>query len=187
MLLTRDKMFSIVAHDLKSPFSSILGYSNFLIEEIDALEKDSIVDNAREIKESADSTYEMLNKLLVWAKNQMGGFVVKTNSISVFEAVSGAVSSLKKTADLKKIKLNLNLQENAMVRADYDMLATIIRNLIQNAIKYSHENDTVEIVAIQKMEEVEFCVTDHGTGMDKQVLTHLFDHEKEKIKKRYFR
>ena len=187
LLLTRDKMFSIVAHDLKSPFSSILGYSNFLIEEIDALEKDSIVDYAREIKESADSTYEMLNKLLVWAKNQMGGFVVKTNSISVFEAVSGAVSSLKKTADLKKIKLNLNLQENAMVRADYDMLATIIRNLIQNAIKYSHENDTVEIVAIQKMEEVEFCVTDHGTGMDKQVLTHLFDHEKEKIKKRYFR
>lgn len=171
---TKDKLFSIIAHDLRSPFSSILGFSELLIKNIRKYEIDESVKFIEQINISAKHTLNLLDNLLDWAKTQTGQIDFKPQEFSLQPVIQELVSVLNPSAEIKGISLNQIELDDIEVYADHNMLKTILRNMISNAIKFTHLNGKIDISAISKEDHVEFTVADNGIGMDNETVNKLF-------------
>jgi signal transduction histidine kinase len=174
LINTKDKLFSIIAHDLRSPFNSILGFSNLLMENINEFSKEQISHYVGYIHKNANSTLDLLEKLLEWAKNQVGQINFNPENIELNLLIKEIISSLDSAARLKNITLAYADIYEIRVNADVLMLRTIIRNLIQNSIKFTHPNGKVEIFTKIKNQIVEISVGDNGIGMSKETMDDLF-------------
>lgn len=174
LINTKDKLFSIIAHDLRSPFNSILGFSNLLMENIKEFSTDQISHSVGYIHKNALSTLDLLEKLLEWAKNQVGQINFNPENIELNLLIKEIISSFDSAARLKNISLEYAEIYEIKVNADVLMLRTIIRNLIQNSIKFTHSNGKVEILTTIKNQTVEISVTDNGVGMSKETMDDLF-------------
>ncbi len=171
---TKDKLFSIIAHDLKSPFSAILGFSDILSNEIknqDVAKSEKIINY---ISSSAKNTLNLLNNLLSWAKSQTGQLSFKPELLSLSEIVKPIIDEQNLIAKIKNISIHANLSDEVTVYCDYQMLETIIRNLISNAIKYSYPDGKIDFFAIKKEKYIEISVSDYGVGMNKEIKDKLF-------------
>jgi len=177
---TKDKFFSIIAHDLKSPFSSILGFSEILKDEVEQIDTKTIKRYASLINSSAQNSYALLENLLEWARMQQGQIQFEPENLALNDAVIAEIQNLQYSADLKKIKLTNNTPENLTIKADYNMLLTILRNLISNAIKFTPEGGQVKVEAKIEGEvkgeksQVVISVSDTGIGMTKETIENLF-------------
>jgi PAS domain S-box-containing protein len=171
---SKDKLFSIIAHDLRNPFNSLLGFSDLLFESINECDKASCERYALYINTIAKNTYTLLENLLVWAKSQTKqlSFQPCTLDVSVlFEEMSQTMNSV---ALLKDIKLEFIQNEYITIKADENLFSTIMRNLITNAIKYSNPGSSLKICAEKQAQAIKFSVIDHGLGMDEETKNKLF-------------
>jgi two-component system, sensor histidine kinase and response regulator len=171
---TKDKLFSIIAHDLRSPFSSILGFS----EPLDENEKNKNCNESEQslatINSTAKSTLTLLDNLLNWAKSQIGQIRFETEKLNLSITIQEIIEILDSNAKIKNISLNHSQSGNFEILADPNMLKTVLRNLICNAIKYSNINGEIDISAISEQNQITISVSDNGVGMNKEAIDNLF-------------
>ena len=165
----RDKMYSVIAHDLRSPMGSIKMVLNMLILN---LPSEKIGDEMYELLTMANQTTEdvfsLLDNLLKWTKSQIGKLNVVYQDIDVVEVVDGVIDIFNMVAGMKKITIREEKPEKLAVSADIDMLKTVVRNLISNAIKFSNENSEVLVKLEAKDGMAVVSVQDHGCGIDEE-------------------
>jgi len=179
LIATKDKFFSIIAHDLRSPFNSILGLLDLLHSQYDTFNDSERKDYIRLIAENTGTTLSLLENLLVWANSQRGRITyqpVKQKLISILNSVTDTFIS---ALNLKTIKLDIFVPDETDIFADTNMLTTILQNLISNAIKYSHPGGTITITAEHLDDGVKVIVSDTGTGMNEETRSKLFSLVKE--------
>ena len=174
LVSTKDKLFSIIAHDLRSPFNAILGFSELLIENINNLELADSKTYLGFINSSAKSTLILLDNLLNWSKSQTGQIIFKPEETNLSAIVREILETSDSIAKLKNISLNYTQAEDIKVYADLDMLKTILRNLISNAVKYTRSNGKINISAVRHQENIEIAVSDNGVGMSEEAQNKLF-------------
>lgn len=171
---TKDKFFSIIGHDLRSPFSSIMGFSSLLAEQIKEKDYEGIEKYAENILSSSTRAMGLLMNLLEWSRSQTGRMEFNTEYVEMVSLINEASELLNDFAEQKSVSIKKELPRNAPILADKAMVSTIIRNLISNAIKYSNSGGEVLISAEQKQNEVLICVSDKGVGINKNDIENLF-------------
>ncbi len=166
-IMGRDKLYSVIAHDLRSPMGSIKMVLNMLIL---SLPSKMIGDEMYELLTMANQTTEdvfaLLDNLLKWTKSQIGKLKVVYQNIDVVEVTEGVIEIFSMVAGLKKIQIQLEAPEKLDVYADIDMIKTVIRNFLSNAIKFSNEDSNIEVKLEEKDGMVVVSVRDHGCGID---------------------
>lgn len=172
--LSKDKFFSIIAHDLKSMFNNILGFSDLLKSEIRTGDPATLEQYVDMVHSSAHQTYAILANLLEWANSQRGKIPFNPAPIALQELLSEELEVLRKSAERKNIELTILIPDNLTLTADKDMLKTILRNLISNAIKFTPKCGRIELDAAHGLRQVEIAVRDSGVGMTKKSLDNLF-------------
>ncbi|MEW6701842.1 MAG: PAS domain-containing sensor histidine kinase [Bacteroidota bacterium] len=171
---SKDRFFSIIAHDLRSPFSSLLNFSEFLIEDIDELSKDEIKSFAGKINEAARIVFSLLENLLQWSRIQSGKMPYQPSSFNIFYKINQVITLLNNNSDNKKIKIINDVAANAIVFADNDMVFSVIQNLLSNAIKFTNEGGIIIIRSNSLENDIEISITDNGVGIKEEDLTKLF-------------
>ncbi len=174
---TKDKFFSIIAHDLINPFQPILGLSELLVTDLERLSDEDIKKYASLIKDSAMRLFNLLSNLLKWTQAQTGRLNYDPENIYLSELVNEILSFYKENARLKSIHLLNHIDKNILVYADRELVSAIIRNLVSNAIKFTNTNGYVKIDAVVKKDFVEVSVEDNGTGIDPVRLEKIFSLE----------
>jgi PAS domain S-box-containing protein len=178
----KDKFFSIIAHDLRSPFSGLLGLTQIMSEEIEELSKTEISEIAKEIRFAINNLYKLLENLLEWSRMQHGGIEFQPVLTQLTTIIKNNISVQLKSAEVKEIKLKFDAADEIFAFADIEMLNAILRNLISNAIKFTMRGGEVQIGAsyiASTGEEsaggfVQIYVKDNGIGMDSITLKRLF-------------
>jgi len=170
----KDKLLSIIAHDLRNPFISIIGYMELLEEEFEDSQNSEHLENIQYLLNVSRNTHDLLENLLNWAIKETKLFEVKREVIKMSEMIENASAMVSSQADYKKVILEKSCPEDLFIYADQNMILTVMRNLISNAIKFSNQNSRIEIIVQEKSGEVITSVRDHGTGMDETVLNRLF-------------
>jgi PAS domain S-box-containing protein len=171
---TKDKFFSIIAHDLKSPFNSILGLSSFIVDQIKDKKFENMEEYATTIKDSAQRTLSLLSNLLDWARNQTGKIEFRTEKSEIAQLIMQEVDLMIDSAKQKNIVLNTDLIEPIFARVDQRMIKTVVRNLISNAIKYTGIGGQITISIRESNDYIEVSVADNGIGMKKEKVEQLF-------------
>lgn len=171
---SKDKFFSIIAHDLKNPFNTIIGFSEILKEEISIRDFQKSEKYAGMINLSAVQTLRLLENLLSWANSQRGKIVFTPELLNLNTLIEEEVSAMIDIAASKNIKVSCSCSSGLLIQADRNMIKTIIRNLISNAIKFTERNGNVEVSARSDHNDVEISVSDNGIGMSKETISKLF-------------
>jgi signal transduction histidine kinase len=171
---SKDKFFKIIAHDMKNPFISLLGASELLYENADKYDSDKIVKLTKILNDSAKNGYDMLINLLEWAKSQAGSMLFQPEKIKLKELIDKGLSNSVEYASNKKINLTFEIASNLEVYADKNMLETILRNLINNALKFTPKGGTVSVGTKNEEDSIIIFVRDTGTGIERSDLDKLF-------------
>ena len=170
----RDKMYSVIAHDLRSPMASIRMVLNLAVATIPAdivgEEIFGLIDKAN--KES-EEVHDLLDNLLKWTKSQTGRLNVVLQDLDLNDIIPGVVDIFEMIAATKHIKLSYTGQ-STIVRADNDMLKTVVRNFMSNAVKFSPENSSIEISVVTEGDFAKVSVRDHGVGISADRLGSIF-------------
>jgi signal transduction histidine kinase len=171
---TNGKFLSIIAHDLRSPFSSIIGILELLkmsLEEFNKAEVEKYVDI---VYKSANNTLILLDNLLVWAVSQNKEKNFRPVKINLYKLLREEIENIRTLAGQKLITINNSVDSELNVTADLQMVKTILRNIISNAIKYTNTNGEITIDAMEHNQYVEVAVKDNGTGITPEIQKKLF-------------
>lgn len=171
---TNAKFLSIIAHDLRSPFSSIIGILELLKMSLKEFNKTEIEEYVNIVYSSANNTLTLLDNLLVWAVSQNKEKNFKPVKINLYELLREEIENLKAQASQKQIVLSHTIKPDLNVTADIQMVKTILRNLISNAIKYTNIKGEIVIDASEVKQYVEIAIKDNGIGMSKEDQNKLF-------------
>jgi len=171
----KDKFFSILAHDLKNPFSALLGFSDLLLQNLRIYNIEKIESQVKIIHKTAHKTYELLEDLLLWAKSQLGKLSFEPRKVSFNEICFEVISHLKTNADVKHISIRFLESERTTLVVDVEMFKTILRNLISNSIKFTNENGFINIFVEKDSENAIISVSDSGIGISLEKQRKLFD------------
>lgn len=172
---TKDKFFSIIAHDLRNPFNSIIGFSNILKDEARSLDITEIIHFASVINNAAGNTMILLDNLLDWALMQQNRIDFVPRLLVVSELARETLNSVANNAEQKNIQLMSEIPARLLIPADENMIKTVIRNLVSNAIKFTKPGGKVIISAVELSGEVHISVTDNGVGISPENLSNLFN------------
>jgi len=170
----KDKLFSIIAHDLISPFNVITGMTGLLKNNFDSFEKEEVVNYIGNVNESSQKAYDLLVDLLSWARVQTGAMISKPTVFDINSVIYNVISILKQSATTKNLKLRYDNENSVLVFADIDMIKTVIRNLISNAIKYSFPESEIVITASQEDSKYRIAVKDSGVGISEENINAIF-------------
>jgi len=171
---TNAKFLSIIAHDLRSPFSSIIGILELLKMSLKEFDKNEIEKYVEIVYNSANNTLTLLDNLLIWAVSQNKEKNFKPIKINLYELLREEIESLKTIASQKQITLRHSVKPDLNVTADIQMVKTILRNLISNAIKYTNVNGEIIIDANEVKQYVEIAIKDNGVGISSEDQRKLF-------------
>lgn len=171
----KDKLFSVISHDLSSPFNSLLGFSEILLEDIDKGNLGEIKNYAANINKTAGDAYRLVVNLLEWSRVQRGKWSFNPEFYSLITIVEEAVDVQESSWKNKKINIEIDIPETLEIYADRNMLSSILRNLLSNSIKFSHEGGGVKISGRETDSEVCIIVEDHGVGMTVEKQQELFN------------
>jgi signal transduction histidine kinase len=171
---SKDKFFSILAHDLKGPFQGILGYTDILKNEYDSLEKEEVKVLVSSLYSVTRNVYNLLEGLLEWSRAQTGRIEYNPTFFMLSEEANNVVQLLTESAVVKEIVFSSTIENSIKVYADRDMVNTILRNLVANAIKFTNNGKIVKIVAEKRANDVVVSVVDHGIGMSQEEIQSLF-------------
>lgn len=171
---TKDRFISVLAHDLRGPFNSILGFSNLLFNKAKDLDMETIETYAGNINRTASYTFNLLDNLLEWSVVQSDQKPFLPETINLSELIMNTCRFMEQISKNKQIRLETNLPEVLNIEADKEMLRTVLRNLISNALKYTPNRGCVNISAKLVDQQVEICVADTGIGMSEEIRQSLF-------------
>jgi signal transduction histidine kinase len=171
---TKNKFFSIVAHDLKSPFQSILGFSELLCSEYEHLDEDQRRDAANNILKVSGDTFRLIENLLEWGRSQTGGVYAVFKVFNIRELVVKTLPVFEPQIQTKKIRLTYDLPPLLNAWADPDMIMAVIRNLLSNAIKFTPAGGEIHLSATMSHDSVKLSVRDSGSGIPPDVMERLF-------------
>jgi len=174
---TKDKFFSIIAHDLKNPFNSIKGFTELLIENIASYDEEKRLKFLKIIKGSTTKASDLLNNLLIWANSQSGTIKFNPVKIELVKQVSDVISLVEIQAINKEISIYNNVYHFLYVNADVNMLNTILRNLLSNAIKFTNPEGEIHISSSVKNNFITISIKDNGVGMSADSIENLFNIE----------
>ena len=169
----KNRFFSIIAHDLKSPFTSLLGMTQMMAQMSDSMSKDKLVEYARDVNETGNRVFDLLHNLLDWSRLQMMENTLEKEIISLEEVTQENMDILAPIA-LEKQVVIANRVGDIEAFCDRNMVLTVLRNLIANALKFSHSGGVVEITATHKGRMVEVTVSDTGIGMSENKIAKIF-------------
>lgn len=171
---SKDKFFSIISHDLRSPFITILTLAQFLSEQPDISTNTEVNTKIAFLKTSAERLYMLLENLLTWARIQRGAMPYEPEVFDMFEIAEENIAIFESKAEHKNITLSSSIQENTMVYADFAMTNTVMRNLISNALKFTEAEGKITLSVVLQEEYLEAAVSDTGCGIDADGLAMLF-------------
>ncbi|MBI9067426.1 MAG: CHASE domain-containing protein [Salinivirgaceae bacterium] len=174
---TKDKLFSIVAHDLKSPLMIVLGYVSLLKEEYNKIDEAERIELIDKINESAQKTSLLLENLFMWAISQRNEMKIIKDQIELKLSAINAIEPYRELASAKFLATTILIDDQLMVYADASALKTIIGNLYNNAIKFTPENGSIAIESFVRSDTVTICISDTGVGMSLDVLNNLFSED----------
>jgi signal transduction histidine kinase/uncharacterized protein HemY len=173
--ITKDKFFSIIGHDLKRPFSALIGLTKVLVAEFENFPKDQIKELLESVYKSSEITYNLLENLLEWARSQTGKIQWTPEKVELNQVAKSTIELLSRNAHQKNIRLQNEINgEKACVFADKNMLYTVFRNLISNAIKFTPDGGEVTIRSIEANNFIETRVNDTGIGIAEKDIEKLF-------------
>jgi two-component system sensor histidine kinase/response regulator len=171
--VVKDRLFSIIGHDLRSPFNTIKGF--IAIMRVGGLTEEEIKNITITIEQQLNSTLNLLNNLLYWSWSQMQGITANPADMVINPIIENNINLLLPNAIKKNIQLHNCLDKKLRVKADENMIDTIIRNLLANAIKFTYHNGEVKFSYKDDTDRYIFCVSDTGVGMTETQLKNLFD------------
>jgi len=171
----KDLFLTVLAHDLKNPFNALLGFSDLLLKNLHAYNIEKIERQIKLINTISHQTYNLLTDLLLWSKSQAGRLPFEPQKVVFSEICTQIIANLSFNADSKKIKISCSDPEQAILNADLNMIKTILRNLIANAIKFTNENGEIDV----RLETDHFyaiiTVHDNGIGINRLNQSKLFN------------
>lgn len=172
---TKDKFFSIIAHDLKNPFSSLLGLSELLESDFYDLSDEEKLSYIAEIRKVSKGSYQLLENLLHWSRAQTGNISYNPSELDLKFLLMEVIGLVYAQAKAKNIEISIKFEEDYVVFADDDLLMTVVRNLLTNAIKYSYIGQKISINAsVINDDLLELSITDYGIGISENQKNILF-------------
>ncbi len=174
LIATKDKFFNIIAHDLKNPFTSLLGASELLFDNINQMTSENIKKLALILNDSAKSGYAILQNLLDWSRSQTGQLKFNPEKVNLKAIINENIENLQLQVNNKEINLKSDLTEDLIITADKNMINTVLRNLLSNAVKYTFKNGNIKVLVSQYPGEIKLTVKDTGIGISKEKVDSLF-------------
>ncbi len=171
---SKDKFFSIIAHDLRNPIAGFLNLTDVLSTNFEVLSENERKEFIEVMNQASKQLYNLLENLLQWSRAQTGSIKYQPRHIELKKMVDNAIDSMMLNIENKKLKLNLHISPDTIVYADENMITTVIRNLLSNAIKFSNPESSINLRCAINEEFAEFTVTDQGIGIKKEVQEKLF-------------
>ncbi len=171
---TKDKFFNIVAHDLKNPFTSLIGSSELLFRNIDQMDNEKIKTLALILNDASKSGYAILQNLLDWSRSQTGLLKFNPENINLRNLIDEHILNLEQISYNKEIKIHSEVKDDLFIYSDKNMIKTIMRNLLSNAIKYSYRSGKVIVSAAVNDREVIISVKDNGIGIPEENIKKIF-------------
>jgi len=177
---TKDKFISILAHDLRTPFNALIGFSELLKEDLENYSEEEIKSFIDNIYDVSTRTFFFLNELLEWARAQRDMVAFNPENIHLIQIVNECISLISNVSKAKNIEIDCCVPPDLYVLSDRNMLKAILRNLISNAIKFTPKSGQVRVLASIKKSYLEIIVSDTGIGMDANTIQSLFQIDKTK-------
>ncbi|MEQ8903746.1 tetratricopeptide repeat-containing sensor histidine kinase [Ekhidna sp.] len=171
---TKDRLFSIISHDLKSPLSSFHTITSSLTSDWDRLEKEQLKSFIESLRDSSATVRDMMDNLLKWALTQTNQLSYQPTSVSPSQVIMEVLSQLDASASLKKITFNKDITSESAITADKQFLEIVIRNLLSNAVKFSKMEAQVSILVQENERHLVIQIQDNGVGMDQAEVDRLF-------------
>lgn len=175
----KDKFFSIIAHDLRSPFTGFLGFTQLMVSDINKMSLSELNKIAFNLHNSANKIYSLLTNLLEWAMMQRGMTVYSPEKLFLKEITDYTINISQESAEGKGVEILNLIEENISVQVDKAMIETVMRNLLSNAVKFTNRGGKVIISAKTLKDKVEISVKDSGIGMSKEIVIDLFRIDKK--------
>lgn len=181
----KDKFFSIIAHDLRSPFNGLIGLSDYILNQQENLTFNELQEMLMSFNESTSNLYKLLNNLLSWASTQTGTLEFNPMKIALQSVCYDTIKLSRESARSKKIELITNYpNKDIIVEVDPDLINTVVRNLLSNAIKFTPKGGKIIFECIEKTDNyVTVMIKDNGIGMNKEVMDSLFKIDKNHTRK----
>lgn len=171
---SKDRFFSIIAHDLRNPFVTLLGFSEMLVEDYDEFTDEEKKNYLKEMYKTSETSYELLENLLQWSRSQTGRIKYDPEKVDFKKLLEANFELVEKTAEVKMIELILKIDNETLLYADDDMLTTVMRNLIANALKFTPQGGRVTVGAIDRADFIEIYVKDTGVGISQSRSQSIF-------------
>ncbi len=169
-----DKFISIIAHDLKNPLSSIMGFSDLLMKDYSSYDPEEVLTFVKMIHGASRQAQNLLNNLLDWSRSQTDRIRFDPTGIDIYDVVSSVCKLYNLSAHEKNLHLNNRVSQDTLVYGDQNMVSTIIRNLISNAIKFTRPKGKITISSKSSGNEIQILVTDNGIGIPEEMIEKLF-------------
>lgn len=178
LIATKDRFFSIIGHDLKNPFSGILGFSELLIDQLEKEKYDDALEFAQMIQHSSKRVMDLLNNLLAWAQSQSGRTKYSPEEFDVNEIADEVINLLRDSSGQKSISLTNKIPSGTSIHADKSMITLVLRNLVSNGVKFTQPGGKIDIESESNADGITISVTDNGVGISKENLESLFHIDK---------
>ncbi|MGD9977297.1 MAG: ATP-binding protein [Bacteroidales bacterium] len=178
---TKNKFFRIIAHDLRNPISTLVNTTGYILTDFDKFDRPKTKHIIEELNRLSLTTYNLLENLLDWSTNQTGEIKFNPQLLNLPTIINENIELLKTKIDSKKIKLDIAVAENIQVFADANMLHTVIRNIVTNAVKFTRDNGTIKIYSRADGASCFLTIADNGIGISRENVTKLFQIDKDVI------
>ncbi len=175
---TKDKFFSLIAHDLKNPFHQILGFTELLADNQENYDREQTQNIIQYINTAAGSAYKLLENLLQWSRAQTGKIDFTPENLSVFDTIMSVIDLNMAACKRKEISISQDIEPGIFIFADREMTEGIIRNLLSNAIKFSYRKGKISVSAHTVNQEIHITVRDFGVGMSQEQIDKLYKIDK---------
>lgn len=173
LIHVKDQVLGTLSHDMRTPINSLISFTHLL--EQDGISQDKMKLYAGQLKNSLGYTQNLMDNLLKWATSQIDGFKPNIESVNLYEITVQVISTLAETLAQKEMAVENLIGKDARVLADKEMLASVIRNLLTNALKFSHKQSSIQLTSMVNENKISFSVADFGTGMEAQKVMLIND------------
>lgn len=172
---TKDVFLKIIGHDLRSPFAQIVQASRVIENNLGDLDKDRLAQMVKVLSESSEKGYRLLDNLLDWAGAQTGHLSSRKEPVIIGSLIRESMELVSKQAEEKHIKLVITKETDEPVQMDRNMISTVLRNLLTNAVKFTHQDGRIEIGSVLEKDRLLVSIKDNGTGMPPEISKKIFD------------
>jgi signal transduction histidine kinase len=178
--ITKDKFFSIIAHDLKSPFNAIMGFSELMLQNYDDLDDSTFIKGLKTIESAGNHAFKLVENLLLWSKNQTKGNNFNPEWLILNKQISESLILAESAIQNKELKVSFNQERIFNIFTDRNMIDLVLRNLISNAIKFTHKKGRISVTISENDQEIWTSISDSGIGISENKLSTLFEINKPK-------